>query len=256
MFIDVRHLCKTYRTREDGTIEALADVCVSIGKGEFLCVVGPSGCGKTTLLKILAGLLEATSGEIDLEGEPLARTRQPLGVVFQDPVLLPWLTVLDNVLVPARVLGLDLARARRRVHALLELVGLAGFAGKYPRELSTGMQQRAAIARALVHEPPLLLMDEPFAALDAMTREQMNLELLRIWEAERKTVFFITHSIPEALFLGDRTVVMSARPGRIVEILEPPLPRPRSLDVMGDQVFGTYTKRVRQLLNAHQFVGE
>jgi NitT/TauT family transport system ATP-binding protein len=256
VFIDVQHLGKTYRTRENSTVEALDDVCLSVEKGEFLCVVGPSGCGKTTLLKILAGLLDATSGEIRLDGQPLDRARQTVGIVFQNPVLLPWLTILENVLVPARVLKLDLSPARSRAHELLDLVGLRGFAGKYPRELSTGMQQRAAIARALVHEPPLLLMDEPFAALDAMTREQMNLELLRIWEAERKTIFFITHSIPEAIFLGDHTVVMSPRPGRIVEILEPPLPRPRTLDVMGDPVFGAYTKRARQLLNASHFVGD
>src|SRR6185295_12176745 len=173
-----------------------------------------------------------------------------IGIVFQDPVLLPWRTVLDNVMLPVQVLGLDWSASKARARGLIELVGLGGFADKYPHELSGGMRQRVALARALVHDPSLLLMDEPFGALDAMTREFMNLELLRIWRESGKTIVFITHSIPEAVFLADRVVVMSARPGRIQEIVSVDLPRPRDLDVMASDDFGIYARKIRHLFDA------
>jgi len=209
--------------------------------------VGPSGCGKSTLLKILAGLLRPTGGSVTLRGIPVTSPRRDIGVVFQNPVLLPWRTVLQNVLLPAQVQGGDLAAATQRGRALLQMVGLGGFEGAYPRELSGGMEQRAAITRALITDPQLLLMDEPFGALDAMTREAMNLELRRIWRESGKTVFFITHSIPEAVFLAERVLILSPRPGRIVEILDVDLPPDRDLDLMGTDRFGNYTRRIRAL---------
>ncbi|MEK6711267.1 MAG: ABC transporter ATP-binding protein, partial [Nitrospinota bacterium] len=203
-----RKLSKIYDTLEGGTVQALDRIELKIGEGELVTVVGPSGCGKSTLLKIFAGLLPASEGEVTLRGTPIEGPRRDIGVVFQDAVMLPWRTVLGNALLPADAQDLDRAVYRPRALSLLELVGLKGFEGKYPFELSGGMQQRVAITRALVHDPAVLLMDEPFGALDALTREQMNLELQRIWLESRKTVFFITHSIPEAVFLGDRVVVM------------------------------------------------
>jgi NitT/TauT family transport system ATP-binding protein len=248
--IEVRRLEKRYATVDGRPVLALADVGLAIADGEFVAVVGPSGCGKSTLLKILGGLLPKSTGEVILAGAPVDGPRRDIGIVFQDAVLLPWLNVLENVLVPARIQGLDRATYRRRAHELLALVGLAEFASKYPQELSGGMQQRVAISRALLHDPAILLMDEPFGALDAMTREYMNVELQRIWMERRKTAFFITHSIAEAVFLGDRVLVMSARPGRIVEDLTVDLPRPRTLEVMGTDRFGAYANRIRARLNA------
>ncbi|MCC7107501.1 MAG: ABC transporter ATP-binding protein [Chloroflexi bacterium] len=247
--IEVQNLVMRYLTLTGEEVNALAGVSFDIGEGEFLSVVGPSGCGKSTLLKILAGLLPQTSGEVLLRGTPITGPRRDIGVVFQDPVLLPWRTVFQNAMLPAEIIGLDGKAASERAKSLLRLVGLEGFEGKYPMELSGGMQQRSSITRALVHDPALLLMDEPFGALDAMTREQMNLELLRIWSEQRKTVFFITHSIPEAVFLGDRVIVMTPRPGRIAEIIEVNLPRPRDLDVMGSAEFGAMVNHIRHLFN-------
>ncbi|HYB73200.1 MAG TPA: ABC transporter ATP-binding protein [Candidatus Sulfotelmatobacter sp.] len=226
---------------------ALEDVSLDIRPGEFLTVVGPSGCGKSTLLKILAGLLRPTGGSVTLRGTPVTSPRRDIGVVFQNPVLLPWRTVLQNVLLPAQVQGGDLAAASQRGRALLQMVGLGGFEGAYPRELSGGMEQRAAITRALITDPQILLMDEPFGALDAMTREAMNLELRRIWRESGKTVFFITHSIPEAVFLAERVLILSPRPGRVVEILDVDLPPDRDLDLMGTDRFGNHTRRIRGL---------
>jgi len=233
-----------------GALEALRGIDMAVERGEFIAVVGPSGCGKSTLLKIFAGLLTKSEGEVSLRGTPIAGPRRDIGVVFQDAVMLPWRTVLDNALLPADVQDLDRATYLPRALALLDLVGLKGFEGKYPFELSGGMQQRVAITRALVHDPAVLLMDEPFGALDAMTREQMNLELQRIWQESRKTVLFITHSIPEAVFLGDRVVVMTPRPGRIAEVIEVDHPRPRALEIMATPEFGRRTTHIRQLLNA------
>jgi len=241
---------KTYATRGRTQVQALAGISVEIETGEFITIVGQSGCGKTTLLKILAGLLQRSAGSVTLRGQPVDEPSRDIGIVFQDPVLLPWRTVFDNVMLPVEVLGLDRRSSAKRGRDLLGLVGLRGFEEKYPHELSGGMRQRVAIARALVHDPSLLLMDEPFGALDAMTREFMNLELLRIWKESGKTIVFITHSIPEAAFLADRVIVMSARPGRIKEIVEVRLPRPRDLDMMASDEFGVYTRRIRHLFDA------
>jgi NitT/TauT family transport system ATP-binding protein len=242
--IAVRNLSRSYATR-DGRVAALERISFDVTEGEFIAVVGPSGCGKSTLLKILAGLLPATSGETTLRGTPISGPRRDIGVVFQSPVLFPWRSVLDNVLLPVDVQGLPRARYADIAVELLALVGLEGFERRYPWELSGGMQQRVALTRALIHDPAMLLMDEPFGALDAMTREQMNLELQRIWLERQKTVLFITHSIPEAVFLADRVLVMSPRPGRILEDLPVALPRPRSLDVMSTPAFGETVRQLR-----------
>jgi NitT/TauT family transport system ATP-binding protein len=248
--IVVSGLEKSYATRGRTRVHALGGISVAIGAGEFITIVGQSGCGKTTLLKILAGLLQRSAGSVTLRGQPVDGPSRDIGIVFQDPVLLPWRSVVDNVMLPVEVLGLDRRSSAGRAMDLLGLVGLGGFEDKYPHELSGGMRQRVAIARALVHDPSLLLMDEPFGALDAMTREFMNLELLRIWEESGKTIVFITHSIPEAAFLADRVIVMSARPGRIQEVVDVKLPRPRDLDMMASDEFGVYTRRIRHLFDA------
>jgi NitT/TauT family transport system ATP-binding protein len=245
--LSVRGLGMVFQ-RGETSVEALAAVDLAIADQEFVAIVGPSGCGKSTLLKLVSGLRRPTRGEIALYGRPVQGPRSDVGIVFQSPVLLPWRTVLDNVLLPADVLRLPRTEYRDRAMALLDLVGLAGFERHYPQELSGGMQQRAAIARALVHDAKLLLMDEPFGALDAMTREQMNLELQRIWAAQRKTVVFITHSIAEAVFLADRVVVMSPRPGQVLEVIANPMPRMRSLDDTLKPEFGELVRRVRVLL--------
>ncbi len=246
--IDVRDVERVYETLDGERIHALAGVSLSIAEGEFVTVVGPSGCGKTTLLRLLAGLDLCSGGEVLLGGARVSGPSRQVGMVFQAPVLLPWRTVLQNVLLPVEVFRLPPAEYRARALALLDAVGLGGFAEKYPFELSGGMQQRVAIVRALLFDPTVLLMDEPFGALDAMTREQMNLDLQQIWMSQRKTVAFITHSVPEAVFLGDRVVVMSARPGRVAKIVDVPLPRPRSLEVLGSEAFGRLTTAVRQML--------
>ena len=246
--ITVRDLAKTYRSKREGLVEALAPVSFSIQQGEFVCLVGPSGCGKSTLLKILAGIVQRSRGDIDIRDSGRAAGDCHIGLVFQSPVLLPWRTVLQNTVLPADVLDLDRSAAERRARVLLAMVGLQGFEQSYPSELSGGMQQRCAITRALLHDPPILLMDEPFGALDAMTRDTMNLELQRIWAESRKTVFLITHSIPEAVFLADRVLVMSPRPGRIIDDIRPALPRPRDLDTTMTPEFGEAVRRIRTRL--------
>jgi NitT/TauT family transport system ATP-binding protein len=247
--IAVKRLTKKYGGGDE-PILALKDIDFTVGDGEFLSIVGPSGCGKSTLLKILAGLLSASSGEALLRGTPIEGPRRDIGVVFQSPVLFPWRSVAGNVLLPADVQHLNRARMEKRAYELLKLVGLNGFEKRYPWELSGGMQQRVALVRALIHDPALLLMDEPFGALDAMTREQMNVELQRLWMERKKTVVFITHSTAEAVFLGDRVMVMTPRPGEIRDLFEVDLPRPRALDVMNTEKFGTYVRRIRNVLNA------
>jgi len=247
--ITVRRLSKRYGNRADAIL-ALKDIDFTVPDCEFLSIVGPSGCGKSTLLKILAGLLPATDGEAALNGTPIDGPRQDIGVVFQSPVLFPWRSVLGNVLLPADVQRLGRDEMTKRAYDLLKLVGLDGFEKRYPWELSGGMQQRVALVRALIHDPALLLMDEPFGALDAMTRESMNVELQRIWLERRKTVVFITHSTAEAVFLGDRVMVMTPRPGQIGDFFRVDLPRPRALDVMNTEKFGTYVRRIRTVLNA------
>jgi NitT/TauT family transport system ATP-binding protein len=246
MLISVAGLNKVYRTREGNDIQALTDASFAIREGEFATVVGPSGCGKSTLLKILAGILRRTSGKVTLRDRPVDGPSRDVGVVFQAPVLLPWRNVLQNVMLPVDIQRRDRATYEKRARDYLKLVGLEGFERKYPNELSGGMQQRVGISRALVHEPALLLMDEPFGALDAMTREAMNLELLRIWQESRKTVLLVTHSIPEAVFLADRVIVMTPRPGRISEIIEVDLPRPRSLELINSAPFGRYVMQIRR----------
>jgi NitT/TauT family transport system ATP-binding protein len=236
--------------RGSSAITALRDISFRIADGAFVAVVGPSGCGKSTLLKILAGLLPPSDGGVDLKGQPIAGPRRDIGVVFQSPVLFPWRTVMGNVMLPADVQRLDKAVMQRRGLELLNLVGLAGFERRYPRELSGGMQQRVGIVRALLHDPAILLMDEPFGALDAMTRETLNVELQRIWMQRRTTVLFITHSTAEAVFLADRVIVLTPRPGTIGDDFEVDLPRPRDLGIMNTEQFGHYVRRIRTALSA------
>jgi NitT/TauT family transport system ATP-binding protein len=245
--IKIQGLHKTYLTRTGRTV-ALQNVDLTIGDDEFIALVGPSGCGKSTLLRLISALIKPSKGKISMDGVPVSGPSRDVGIVFQQAVLLPWRNVLDNVLLPAEILGLDMKKARERAHQLLELVGLAGFEARNPQELSGGMQQRAAICRALIHNPSVLLMDEPFAALDAFTREELGFELLRIWAVEKKTIIFVTHNISEAILLSDRVVAMSPRPGRISEILEVDLPRPRTLDMEFTQQFKSYSDRVRAVI--------
>jgi NitT/TauT family transport system ATP-binding protein len=228
--VAMRDIVLRYWSRDATYVEALREIDLTIEQGEFVALLGPSGCGKSSLLRILAGLIEPTAGSLALRGGPVRRGQHKVGLVPQAATLMPWLKVVDNVLMPAKVLRLPRAQADRRAHELLEMTGLAGFEKKYPRQLSGGMQQRVSIARALLHDPELLLMDEPFAALDALTRERMAAELQSIWMATGKTVLFVTHSISEAVFLADRIVVMSSRPGRVIAEFEVARPRPRGLD--------------------------
>ncbi len=232
-YVELRGVAKTYRRtsgRGVGETRALEAIDLGVASGEFVAVVGPSGCGKSTLLRMIAGLHPATEGEIRVAGRRVDRPQTDVGVVFQSPVLLEWRNAIDNVLVQVELRGLDPRAYRERALELLAQVGLAEFADRYPHELSGGMRQRVAIARALIHDAPLLLMDEPFGALDALTREQMRLDLEALWLATRKTVVFITHSIDEAVLLADRVLVMSPRPGRIERALSIALPRPRGLE--------------------------
>ena len=247
--IAVRHLTKRFGTG-DSPVVALSDIDFSVNEGELVVVVGPSGCGKSTLLRILAGLLPQSEGQATLHGTPIVGPRRDIGVVFQSPVLFPWRSVLNNALLPVDIQRLGRDKLRAKAMELLKLVGLDGFEHRFPWELSGGMQQRVALVRALIHDPALLLMDEPFGALDAMTRELMNQELQRIWMERRKTVLFITHSIGEAVYLADRVLVMTPRPGRIADELKIDLPRPRGLEVMNTPEFGAYVKRIRSGLNA------
>lgn len=247
--IELRGVSKIYRTR-DGEIPSLQPIDFTIGDGEFLVVVGPSGCGKTTLLKMIAGLLPPSTGEIRVEGQPITRPHSGVGIVFQTAMLLPWRSVFRNVMMPVEVKGLPRAEYEVRAQALLKMVGLEGFERKYPWQLSGGMQQRASICRALVHDPKIVLMDEPFGALDAMTRERMNVELQRIQRETKKTILLITHSIPEAVFLADRILVMTDRPGAIAAVYDVPIERPRSLNVLADPQFVKLTQTIRGHFNA------
>jgi NitT/TauT family transport system ATP-binding protein len=242
VFRDVR---KSFATRVGERVDALAGVSFDVRDNELVTIVGPSGCGKSTLLKLVAGVIPPGGGNIAIRGRPVMGPQRDIGMVFQSPVLLRWRNVIDNVLFPAVILKLDPAEARARAHALLAMVGLAGFERKYPRELSGGMQQRVAICRALLFRPSLLLMDEPFGALDALTREELSVELLRIWQEEVKTVLFVTHSIPEAILLGHRVVVMSQRPGKVVDIVAIDLETPRDLSMTARPVFQDYVTLIR-----------
>ena len=245
--IEVANLYKTYATA-DSQIPALDGVSFRIEPGEFVSVLGPSGCGKTTVLRIVAGLTAKTSGVVEVDGIPVTGPQRKIGLVFQVPALMQWRTALQNVLLPAEILGLDRATSRMRAQELLRLVGLSEFSSRYPRELSGGMQQRVAIARALAHDPAILLLDEPFSALDMMTRNQLNIELLRIWSERRKTSLLITHSIPEAIFLSDRIVVLGPRPAKILDVVPVPLPRPREPSVRLSLAFLQIVDRIGRLV--------
>ncbi len=247
-FIHLSGVTKIYRRARTEHL-AISDASFDVMPGELVSLVGPSGCGKSTLLKILAGLHPHDAGVVRIGSDSHAfDPSRDIGMVFQAPLLLKWRRILENVLLPAEILGLPAAESRERAKGLLNLVGLAGFEEKYPYELSGGMQQRAAIARALIHDPKLVLMDEPFGALDALTREKMNLELLRIWTEAGKTIVFVTHGISEAVFLGTRVVVLTAGPARMADNFEIDLPRPRTLDMKTHERFGEYTRRIYKLL--------
>ena len=247
-FIHLRNVKKVYRKGREEFL-AISDATFDVQAGELVSLVGPSGCGKSTLLKILAGLHGHDGGEVRIgSAEHPFDPSKDIGMVFQAPLLLKWRRILDNVVLPAEILGLPMEASRNRARDLLALVGLKGFEDKYPYELSGGMQQRAAIARALVHDPKLVLMDEPFGALDALTREKMNLELLRIWKESGKTIVFVTHGISEAVFLGTRVVVLTAGPARMADNFEIALPYPRTLDMKTHERFGEYTRRIYRLL--------
>jgi NitT/TauT family transport system ATP-binding protein len=246
--IQISSVSMTYRTRT-GTVQALDSVDIEVPEAQFLALVGPSGCGKSTLLKLTAGLLAASAGEIRIHGEPVRGPRTDVGFMFQTPVLLPWRSVLGNVLLQAKVRGLDMRTYGLRSRELLVQVGLAGYEDRYVFELSGGMQQRVAFCRAVLHEPSVLLMDEPFGALDALTREQVGFDLQRMWLAQGgQTVLFVTHSIAEAALLADRIAVFSRGPGRVLDVLDVPLARPRTAETMRSREFGDLTAHVRGLI--------
>jgi NitT/TauT family transport system ATP-binding protein len=246
--IEVERVGKVYPAADGRPVRAITSVSFSVGAGEFIAILGPSGCGKSTLLMMVAGLLAPTEGRVLVRGRPLTEPQNDFGIVFQDPVLFPWRTVQSNVELPAEVAGIPRAQRAENAVAIIGLVGLAGFESKFPDELSGGMQQRVAIARALSLKPSLLLMDEPFGALDAITREQMNLELQRISLQSKATVIFVTHSLSEAVFLADRVLVMSGRPATLRESLPVGVPRPRPLEFTATEAFGKHLSHLRRLL--------
>jgi NitT/TauT family transport system ATP-binding protein len=247
--VEVQDVSVVYPAKEH-TVTALAQVSLTIREGEFVSLIGPSGCGKTTLLRVIADLEQVSSGSVRVNGLSAheARLARAYGYVFQSPALFPWRTVLGNVCLPLEIHGMDKEKARAVALDHLARVDLTGFEGKYPWQLSGGMQQRVSIARALGFEPKLLMMDEPFGALDEITRDRLNEQLLRLWEREKRTVVFVTHSIPEAVFLSSRIVVMSPRPGRIVEIIESGLPSDRTLEIRESPEFVAIAHRVRLAL--------
>ena len=247
-YIRLQGVGKRYDTK-DGPVDACADIDLDVRQSEFVAIVGPSGCGKTTILKMVAGLVPHTAGSITVGGRKVERPLTDVGIVFQEAILLDWRSVLSNVMLQVDIRGTDRTAGEREARHLLEITGLSGFENKQPYELSGGMRQRVSICRALVHDPPLLLMDEPFGALDALTREQISMDIQRIWMDKRKTAIHITHSIPEAVLLADRVVVMGPRPGRIVEIIDVDLPRPRRLDKLPAK-FNDYAGRIREIFKS------
>jgi NitT/TauT family transport system ATP-binding protein len=253
--IVVEGLGKTFTSEEGDVLAALKDVSFEIRAGEFLSLLGPSGCGKSTILRIISGLERPTAGQITIDGEPMTGAPPNLGIVFQRDVLLDWRTIIDNVLLPVEFTGGNKAEARKAAMSLLSLYGLKGFENRYPWELSGGMRQRASICRALLLDPAFLVMDEPFGALDALTRDELNLELQSLWERTRKTVLFVTHGISEAVFLSDRVAVMAASPGRIVEIIDIDLPRSRDFSVRATAKFGSYVDQIRMVFERHGLFG-
>jgi NitT/TauT family transport system ATP-binding protein len=247
-FVQVSGIEKAFM-QNGSTVQALGQVSFQVAPGEFVALVGPSGCGKSTLLRILGGLLAPDSGSVVIDGRPLNAPRREIGFVFQRANLMPWRTVLDNIALPLQVQGMPPTEARREAQRLSDLVGLQGFEAVLPHQLSGGMQQRAALARALIHHPRLLLLDEPFGALDALTRERMNFELLRIWQLHASTVILVTHSISEAVLMSDRVMVMGPRPGRIITTLPVPLSRPRHVDLLADEHFAALVMAVRRWID-------
>ena len=235
---------------------ALEDASFDVREGEFVALVGPSGCGKSTILKLVSGLMPPTEGAVRVNGHEVRGPQPDLGIVFQMPVLMEWRRVIDNILLPIEVLEYNDTDYKNRAQDLVDLVGLRGFEDRYPFELSGGMQQRVSICRSLIHDPPGLIMDEPFSALDEMTRDHMNVELQRIWLERRKTVLYITHSISESVFLADRVAVMSPRPGRILKVVDIPFPRPRSLRVRATQEFVDKVENIREMLGLNEDPGE
>jgi NitT/TauT family transport system ATP-binding protein len=246
--VTVRDISKSYATSRRGRLVAIEQVSLEVSEGEFVSIIGHSGCGKTTLLKIIAGLVRPTEGTVYAEGHEVKSPLRDIGIVFQNPMLMPWRTVMANVLLPIELLGRRTDEYRERALELLRILGLDGFHELYPRELSGGMQQRAAIARALIHDPAILLLDEPFGSLDELTREQMGIELLRMTEKMRKTVVFVTHSVPEAVMLADRVVVLSPRPATVKMDLEISNPRPRDGSIRTDAAYIGYCETVRRAL--------
>jgi NitT/TauT family transport system ATP-binding protein len=250
--VDIQHVSVRFRSKRSHTT-ALDDVSMRVAAGEFISIVGPSGCGKSTLLKVVAGLVKPSEGAVSLFGDAVTGPQRNIGFAFQRAALLEWRGVRKNILLQAEMRGMDRAKAARRADELIELTGLTGFEKALPHELSGGMQQRVALCRALLHEPPVLLMDEPFGALDALTREQLNAELNKIWRETGTTILLVTHSIAEAVFLGTRVEVMSPRPGRLMRTLPVELPAERDYaQVMTDPRFGALTREIRELLGAHE----
>ncbi len=241
---------KIYQTKTGNTV-ALDHLTTTIHEGEFVCVVGPSGCGKTTLLWAMSGLHKLTSGSIALDGTAVTGARSEIGMVFQEANLLPWRSIMKNILFPFEIKSLQVEKYRTLIDHLLTVTGLKGFEDKYPRELSGGMQQRASLVRCLSFDPSVMLLDEPFGALDAFTRDEMNLLLLRLWSEQQKTIVFVTHSIPEAVFMADRVLVMTPRPGRLARDVTIDLPRPRTLDMQSSPYFVETTKEIKNFINSN-----
>src|SRR3984893_3054215 len=254
-YLCLHQVSKVYATH-DGPVRALEQVSVGARRGEFLSVLGPSGCGKSTLLMIAAGLLRPSSCAVSMDGAVVPRPRTDIGIVFQSPVLLEWRTALGNVMLQAEAKKLERTAAKRRARDLLGAVGLGGFEDKYPHELSGGMRQRVSLCRALIHDPTQLLMDEPFGALDALTRDQLVLDLQQIWNQRRMTVLFVTHSVPEAVFLSDRIMVMTPRPGRLDRMIDIELPRPRTLTMRETPEFAAYIREILDLFLARGVLRE
>jgi NitT/TauT family transport system ATP-binding protein len=253
--VEVHDVSRRFRTPQ-GDVHALDHVSFDVREGEFLSILGPSGCGKSTLVMMIAGLLAPSAGTVSVAGTPVDRPQTRLGIVFQSPVLLAWRTALDNVLLQCEMRGRVTETHRARARELLDGTGLGGFEARYPHELSGGMRQRVSLCRALIHDPPLLLMDEPFGALDALTRDQLTLDLEVLRARAGTTVVFITHSITEAVFLSDRVLLMTPRPGRIDAVIEVDLPRPRRLAMREDPRFAAYTRRINDRFMAHGVLKE
>jgi NitT/TauT family transport system ATP-binding protein len=243
--IEARHISHYFSASDGGMTFALEDVSFSLETGTFTCLIGASGSGKSTLLRILAGLVSPMAGEVIFDGSPLTRPQRRISIIFQKDNLMPWRTVVDNIALPLQLAGVSVAKKKDSVQQLIEVVGLQGFENQYPAELSGGMIQRVAIARGLITQPDVLLLDEPFGALDAMTREEMWHELLRVWATTHATVFMVTHSIEEAVFLADRVMVLSSRPGQLIGEFEIPFPRPRALNLLTDTRFHYFTGQIR-----------